>query len=119
MYPIFFIDDKSIDLLISFIIEQIIRAEDEDGLSSTTTVNIKVSDINDKNPEFVNLPYEFIVPEGKNNAHVGQIKAIDADEGQNAVVYYSLPEDVPFIIDVNSGDIRTSIALDYETQPVS
>ncbi|XP_065211081.1 cadherin-99C isoform X2 [Planococcus citri] len=95
----------------------IIRAEDEDRLSSTTIVNIKVSDINDKNPEFINLPYEFIVSEGKNNAHVGQVKAIDADEGQNAVVYYSLPEDVPFIIDVNSGDIRTSIALDYETQP--
>lgn len=44
---------------------------------------------------------------------------MDADEGQNAVVYYSLPEDVPFIIDVNSGDIRTSSALDYEKQSVN
>ncbi|KAK7603537.1 hypothetical protein V9T40_003536 [Parthenolecanium corni] len=94
----------------------IIKAEDEDGLSSSATVNIKVSDINDKNPEFINLPYEFTVVEGKNGAPVGQVKAIDADEGQNAVVYYSLPEDVPFIIDGKSGDIRTSTALDYEKQ---
>ncbi|XKL62751.1 hypothetical protein PGB90_002584 [Kerria lacca] len=94
----------------------VIKAEDEDGLSSTTTVNIKVNDINDKNPEFINLPYNFSVVEGKNGAHVGQVKATDADEGQNAVVYYSLPEELPFIIDVNTGDIRTSIALDYEKQ---
>lgn len=57
--------------------------------------------------------------EGKNGEHVGQVKAIDADEGHNAVVYYSLPDDVPFIIDVNSGDIRTSTELDYEKQSVS
>ncbi len=49
---------------------------------------------------------------------MGQVKAIDADEGQNAVIHYSLPEDVPFIVDVNSGDLRTSMALDYEKQPV-
>lgn len=81
-------------------------------------MNIKVNDINDKNPEFINLPYNFSVVEGKNGAHVGQVKATDADEGQNAVVYYSLPEELPFIIDVNTGDIRTSIALDYEKQSV-
>lgn len=44
---------------------QLIKAEDEGGLSSTATVNIRVSDINDKNPEFVDLPYEFSVKEGK------------------------------------------------------
>lgn len=31
-------------------------------------------------------------------------------------MYYSLPDDVPFIVDVNTGDIRTSMALDYEKQ---
>jgi protocadherin-15 len=38
-----------------------VRAEDSGGLASTATVNIKVSDLNDKNPEFVDLPYEFWV----------------------------------------------------------
>lgn len=98
---------------------QIIKAEDEDGLSSTATVNIKVSDINDKNPEFINLPYDFSVVEGKSGAPVGQVKAIDADEGQNAIVRYSLPNDIPFVVDANTGDIRTSSELDYEQQSVS
>lgn len=88
-------------------------------MSSTATVNIKVSDINDKNPEFINLPYVFQVPEGISGAPVGQVKAVDADEGQNAVIRYSLPTDIPFAIDANTGDIRTSMALDYELEQVS
>lgn len=45
---------------------QLIKAEDPGKLSSTATVNIKVTDINDKNPEFdeSSLPYTFKVKEG-------------------------------------------------------
>lgn len=98
---------------------QIIKAEDPGRLSSTATVNIKVTDINDKNPEFVNMPYEFKVKEGKANISVGFVHATDADEGINALVTYSIPNDVPFIIDPESGEILTKIALDYETQTVN
>ncbi|XP_026679553.1 cadherin-99C-like, partial [Diaphorina citri] len=91
-------------------------ATDEGGLSSTATVNIRVTDINDKNPEFQSLPYEFSVPEGQDGLAVGRVHATDADEGQNAVVYYSVPEDIPFVVDANTGDIRTNKALDYEKQ---
>ncbi|KAI5749017.1 hypothetical protein M8J76_003987 [Diaphorina citri] len=94
----------------------LIKAEDEGGLSSTATVNIRVTDINDKNPEFQSLPYEFSVPEGQDGLAVGRVHATDADEGQNAVVYYSVPEDIPFVVDANTGDIRTNKALDYEKQ---
>ncbi|XP_059470524.1 cadherin-99C isoform X3 [Neocloeon triangulifer] len=94
-----------------------VRAEDSGGLASTATVNIKVSDLNDKNPEFVDLPYEFKVKEGEAGVTVGNVKAVDADEGQNAVVYYSVPPDVSFSIDAMSGEIRTKVALDYEKQP--
>ncbi|XP_054267666.1 cadherin-99C-like [Macrosteles quadrilineatus] len=95
--------------------ELLIKAEDEGGLSSTATVNIVVSDINDKNPEFVGLPYEFTVQEGIAGAAVGQVKATDSDEGINAQVSYSLPHDVPFLIDETTGEIKTRAALDYET----
>ncbi|KDR15408.1 Protocadherin-15, partial [Zootermopsis nevadensis] len=94
--------------------ELVIKAEDTGGLSSTATVNIKVTDINDKNPEFTDLPYLFRVREGEANKKVGSVHAIDADEGQNAVIYYSVPEDVPFSIDAMTGEIRTKMALDYE-----
>jgi protocadherin-15 len=98
---------------------QLIKAEDTGGLSSTATVNIKVSDINDKNPEFVGLPYEFSVLEGMVNTFVGKVSAVDADEGQNAVIYYSVPDDTPFAVDAMTGEIRTRVALDYEKQQVS
>ncbi|XP_054265721.1 cadherin-99C-like [Macrosteles quadrilineatus] len=94
--------------------ELVIKAEDEGGLSSTANVNIVVSDINDKNPEFTHLPYEFTVTEGVKDVFVGQVTATDADEGMNANVTYSLPEDVPFTIDTITGNITTQTALDYE-----
>ncbi|XP_050437358.1 cadherin-99C isoform X2 [Adelges cooleyi] len=92
----------------------LIKAQDEGGLSSTTTLNIKVSDINDKNPEFIGAPYEFSVAEGVDGAAVGKVEAVDGDEGLNAVIHYSIPDDLPFLIDANSGHIRTAAALDYE-----
>lgn len=92
----------------------LIKAQDEGGLSSTTTLNIRISDINDKNPEFIGAPYEFSVNEGLDGAPVGQVEAVDGDEGINAVVHYSLPDDLPFLIDANTGHIRTATTLDYE-----
>lgn len=96
-----------------------IKAQDEGGLSSTTTLNIKISDINDKNPEFIGAPYEFSVDEGLDGAPVGQVEAVDGDEGVNSLVSYSLPDDLPFLIDANTGHIRTAMALDYEKNTVS
>lgn len=82
-------------------------------------LNIKISDINDKNPEFIGAPYEFSVNEGIDGAPVGQVEAVDEDEGINSVVQYSIPQDLPFFIDANTGHIRTSTALDYEKNNVS
>ncbi|KAK6629534.1 hypothetical protein RUM43_003351 [Polyplax serrata] len=94
----------------------LIKAEDTGGLSSTATVNIKVTDINDKNPEFVDTPYEFKVKEREANKTVGSVRAIDSDEGINAMVTYSLPKDIPFVINETTGVIKTAVALDYENQ---
>ncbi|XP_059218267.1 cadherin-99C [Stomoxys calcitrans] len=96
----------------------LVKAEDNGGLSSSATVNIKVTDINDKNPEFdeSTLPYVFQVDEGRENSFVGIVHATDADEGINAEITYSIPQDIPFAINGTSGEIRTSSALDYEKQ---
>lgn len=97
---------------------QIIKAEDTGKLSSTATINIKVTDINDKNPEFVGDPYHFSVKEGLNRTSVGFVHATDADEGINALVSYFIPSDLPFDIDNETGEITTNRPLDYETQKV-
>lgn len=95
----------------------IIRAEDNGGLAGSATVNIKVSDINDNNPIFDSVqPYVFEVEEGKTNVFVGRVHATDADDGNNADIVYSIPNDIPFEIDQTSGEIMTTIALDYEKQ---
>lgn len=87
-------------------------------MSSTATVNIRITDINDKNPEFVGDPYTFQVKEGLNNTSIGFVRANDADEGINAIITYSIPSDLPFTIDEDTGEIFTNKALDYETQKV-
>jgi hypothetical protein len=38
---------------------QTIKAEDEGKKGSTAILNIAITDINDQNPEFQNLPYTF------------------------------------------------------------
>lgn len=86
-------------------------------MSSTATVNIKITDINDKNPEFIGNPYNFTIKEGVKTS-VGFVKAVDADEGINAMVTYFIPNNLPFIIDNETGEITTETALDYEKQKV-
>lgn len=101
------------------LILQLVKAEDSDGLFSTARVNIRVTDINDKNPEFQGTPYVFQIREGETNLLIGSVHAEDADEGQNALVYYSLPNDVPFDIDTMTGEIRTKVPLDFEKNRAS
>lgn len=96
----------------------IIRADDNGGLSSTATVNIKVDDINDNNPKFdeTMMPFIFSVDEGQKNRIVGIVRAYDNDEGVNAKISYSISESVPFVIEQETGEIRTKEELDYEKQ---
>lgn len=64
------------------------------------------------------MPYEFKVKEGRSDMSVGFVHATDADEGLNALVSYSIPHDLPFRINKETGEITTKVALDYETQKV-
>lgn len=102
-------------------------------------------DINDKNPIFTHLPYEFEISEGKTDAYVGTVKvikyyfylarfechnsklwtlydwvfkAVDDDVNENAMVIYSVPESSAFGIHEDTGEIFTKRALDYESEKV-
>lgn len=96
----------------------IVRAEDPGGKFGTATVNIVVTDINDQNPYFVDLPYSFRVKEGETGASVGKVRAEDNDIGDNALIYYSVPDESLFAIDAISGEIRTNAELDFERHSV-
>lgn len=54
-----------------------IRAEDPGGLSSTARVSLRVLDINDRDPEFVDVPYVFRVRENDLTGYIGRVHVIN------------------------------------------
>uniref|UniRef100_A0AC11C9G5 Cadherin 19 n=1 Tax=Ovis aries TaxID=9940 RepID=A0AC11C9G5_SHEEP len=82
---------------------------------------IRVSDINDNEPKFLDEPYEAIVPEmSPEGTLVTQVTASDADDpssGNNARLVYSLLQGQPyFSIEPTTGKIRISSKMDRELQ---
>ena len=100
----------------SLTITVIARDQGPGQLSSSTTVIINVIDVNDNNPVFIGLPYMGTVPENSAQYSILTINTSDADSGLNAQVRYYIDnyQDL-FSID-NSGVLRTSQELDFETQ---
>ncbi|KAK7480772.1 hypothetical protein BaRGS_00028033, partial [Batillaria attramentaria] len=54
------------------------------------TINVTLTDINDKDPVFPNNSYSLIVIRNVVNTVIGTINATDADEGDNARVTYNM-----------------------------
>ncbi|XP_072534069.1 protocadherin-15a isoform X2 [Salminus brasiliensis] len=87
------------------------------GGTSTATVSIVVTDVNDNDPTFdPTLPTNLTVLEERANVSVGQVRATDPDAGVNGQVRYRLLTYAAlFTIDVN-GSIFTTKPLDREKQ---
>ncbi|ROL52056.1 Protocadherin Fat 4 [Anabarilius grahami] len=100
----------------------VITAQDQGrpSRSTTTTLDISVTDINDNAPIFSKQQYEITVSE---HAEVGtavvDVMATDKDDGANAIVTYHIVKQEPssaspvFIIDAESGSISLAEKLDY------
>ncbi|KAM9839869.1 cadherin-20-like [Aulostomus maculatus] len=83
---------------------------------------VKIQDINDNEPKFLDGPYEASVPEmSRIGTSVIQLTATDADDptyGNSARVVYSILEGQPyFSVDAKTGVVRVSLAdMDRETR---
>uniref|UniRef100_A0A3Q3FRT2 Cadherin-20-like n=1 Tax=Labrus bergylta TaxID=56723 RepID=A0A3Q3FRT2_9LABR len=83
---------------------------------------VKIQDINDNEPRFLDGPYQASVPEMSNiGTSVIQLTATDADDptyGNSARVVYSILEGQPyFSVDAKTGVVRVSLAdMDRETR---
>ncbi|XP_077102018.1 protocadherin Fat 4-like [Siphateles boraxobius] len=100
----------------------VITAQDQGRPSRSTTTNldISVTDINDNAPIFSKQSYETTVSE---HAEVGtavvDVMATDKDDGPNAIVTYHIVKQEPsstppvFSIDADSGSIILAEKLDY------
>ncbi|XP_066474848.1 protocadherin-15 isoform X2 [Tiliqua scincoides] len=83
--------------------------------TSTATVNVVVTDVNDNGPVFDPfLPKNLTVPEEEINALVGQVRAADPDAGINGQVRYSLANFNNLFRITSNGSIYTSVKLNRE-----
>ncbi|XP_026865435.2 protocadherin gamma-A8-like isoform X19 [Electrophorus electricus] len=97
--------------------------EGEPSLSSSVTLSLQISDVNDNAPVFERSSYEASVLENNTpGVSIFTIKAVDADWNQNARVSYILEDSavngVPvssFVsVSADSGVIHALSSLDYE-----
>uniref|UniRef100_A0A672YTB8 Cadherin-8-like n=1 Tax=Sphaeramia orbicularis TaxID=375764 RepID=A0A672YTB8_9TELE len=96
---------------------QVVNADTDEPLEPPSGFIIKVQDINDNPPQFIEGPYRASVPEmSAVGTPVTQVTATDADDagyGNSAKLVYSILEGQPyFSVDPNSGKHSTiKIAL--------
>ncbi|XP_062851884.1 protocadherin alpha-3-like [Trichomycterus rosablanca] len=94
------------------------------ALSSSQTITVLVSDVNDNSPKFSHSPYIFYVTE--NNligTSIFSVSACDYDLGDNAMITYHIlrdsgkaNKDSSFLnINSESGDIFALTSFDFET----
>uniref|UniRef100_A0A673ADD8 Protocadherin-15 n=1 Tax=Sphaeramia orbicularis TaxID=375764 RepID=A0A673ADD8_9TELE len=85
------------------------------GSTSTTTVNIVVTDVNDNDPEFDPTMFtNFTVREEAANLFVGQVTATDPDAGANGQVQYRIVNHPDLFVISTNGTIYTRVPLDRE-----
>ncbi|XP_075716448.1 protocadherin-23 [Rhinoderma darwinii] len=93
------------------------RSMDQDGdQTATTSVIVKILDVNDNYPIFNQHIYLFTVPESPTpHGVVGTIGALDRDSGRNGrLSYFLLSEENDFHINSKTGELINSEALDRE-----
>ncbi|XP_030606404.1 neural-cadherin [Archocentrus centrarchus] len=100
----------------------VVEARDGGGLAGTGTATIMVSDVNDHPPIFTQRVYNTQVTEDlKVNSEVLVVSATDGDEGENAVVTFSIAggdEDRKFFVETDKvnrrGVIKLKKKVDFE-----
>ncbi|XP_051884161.1 cadherin-5-like [Pristis pectinata] len=94
---------------------------DQGGMSSSATVYISLTDINDNAPFFQHRQYNYTASEATPiGVALGRVKAEDLDEGENAKILYTVISNNIFQITTDphtqEGVITLKKPLDFETQ---
>nr|XP_054596935.1 neural-cadherin [Nothobranchius furzeri] len=100
----------------------VVEARDGGGLSGTGTATVMISDVNDHPPIFTQRSYTALVTEDLEvNSEVLVVSATDGDEGENAVVTFSIvggDEDRKFFVETDKlnrrGVIKLKKGVDFE-----
>nr|XP_020510259.1 LOW QUALITY PROTEIN: neural-cadherin-like [Labrus bergylta] len=93
----------------------VVEARDGGGLAGTGTATILISDVNDHPPVFTQRLYSAQVTEDMEvNSEVLVVSATDGDEGENAVVTFSIvggDEDRKFFVETDKANRRGVVKL--------
>ncbi|CAB1333333.1 unnamed protein product, partial [Coregonus sp. 'balchen'] len=94
----------------------------EEASKLRTRVQVTIEDANDNTPKFTRPAYDVSIEE---TMPVGTVilvvSAVDDDKGENGCITHSITHSIaglqalPFTIDQDSGELRTTRELDYET----
>ena len=83
------------------------------ALTSTATIKVEITDVNEFTPAF-NGPYNFTIPESTSSgSSIYKVEATDGDHGQT-VTYSFQPQSSNFSIDQADGTIYLNEAIDYD-----
>lgn len=86
-------------------------------LSSESTLEISLTDVNDNPPQFTQAAYSFDVVEEALNAVVGTVRANDRDTVGNLMYdFVDLTTGTNFVINRGTGQINVRTTLDFEVQ---
>uniref|UniRef100_A0A3Q2VXN4 Protocadherin-15 n=1 Tax=Haplochromis burtoni TaxID=8153 RepID=A0A3Q2VXN4_HAPBU len=110
--------DKPLDRETTDQYRLIVTASDgHPGGTTTTTVNIVVTDVNDNDPKFdLTIPSNFSVREEEANLFVGRVRATDPDAGANGQVHYRIVNHPDLFTISANGSIYTRVPLDRESR---
>ena len=95
----------------------------EPALTAEKTISVVISDVNDNHPEFLVSKYDFYITENNvAGAPMFSVKAVDSDEGNNALVSYRILKHEGEInklasflnINTENGEILALKSFDFE-----
>ncbi|KAM8841936.1 protocadherin Fat 1a isoform 9-T12 [Synchiropus picturatus] len=83
--------DRELQDNFDFVVE--VTKEDKSVEGAHVVVSVRVEDVNDNKPMFMNLPYHALVQVDAEEGHViRQVSAVDKDKGPNAAIHYYLKD---------------------------
>ncbi|XP_035824656.1 protocadherin Fat 3 [Aplysia californica] len=94
----------------------ILKATDQNNVSSTATLTIAITDINDNDPAFSQPVYEFNVDHNTGmGVSIGNLSVVDADDAVNAETDVVIDDaGVTGIFSLSGLQVETATIMDYE-----
>ena len=109
----------------SYTFEVIARSSTNVNFFATATVNLTITDLNEYNPRFTNLPYVLTIPEDTETGTV--VFTVEAEDDDRSISYgeitsyliqqysISLGQSLPFSLNLTGGQLSLTEPVDYDT----